>query len=135
MIRLSVHKLDHKCFPGVEAQAAICEGRRLASVVDAAGELTGRELELALSSLRQELETASVPISQKAALKERISVLTKNLIEQQKAMASDNKKIAAAHALAGADEVHNEPVFACIMYCNICVLFGDLMFEFSNDLV
>lgn len=107
----------HTLFAGDEARNAIAEGNRLSILVGNAESLSGKELEDAIGSMKQELETAVIPVAQKSDLKARLAVLTKKLLEMQKAMAADNKKKVIGLALEAADEViiPNSPlgVFKC----------------------
>ncbi|GMH32692.1 hypothetical protein BSKO_00526 [Bryopsis sp. KO-2023] len=93
---------------GEEAEGAIEEGDRLSAVMDSAESQSGVNLEKSVNLLKQELESAVIPAAVKASLKTRLGVVTKKLLEMQKAVAADNKKKAIELACGGADEAHNK---------------------------
>uniref|UniRef100_A0A383VXA1 Alanine--tRNA ligase n=1 Tax=Tetradesmus obliquus TaxID=3088 RepID=A0A383VXA1_TETOB len=86
-----------------DAAAAIAEGEALAQQVEEAAALPDAELEKALIPLKGAVDTAVCPAAAKAAIRDRITALTKRCLEAAKAAAAANKEAAAAAAMAAAD--------------------------------
>ena len=105
---------------GEVAAEAIALGKALEARADALGALTDRgALDAGLSSLKGEVDRATIPIVTKQAIRTKLAAESKKLVELAKKAAGENKKRAVASAVDFVRKAAGEGMRACVLKIDV----------------